>query len=478
MSSSLELLHEKEAERILKSRLPLTSSIRLLPKETGVRVICNLSRRTALNNKHALGSSVNSRLKNGHAILRFERFNNSNRLGSSLFSADEIYPKLKDFKSRIGDVPLFFVKADILKCFDNIDQNILVRVVSDILSQDEYLLKKIAIMHFGQVIPRKEFRTEAFSVDEYKPFHSYASQLAKTTRNKIFIDNVQFYFKDKSDILRLIESHILDHIIKVNKSFFRQRNGIAQGSSLSSFLCNFFYGDFERKRLKFTSAPDSLLMRLTDDFLFITSDRFKAEEFLQSMIDGHPDYGIEINKAKTLVNFNATLNEVKINKLSGTRFFPYCGLFINTKTLEVIKDVNGLAVYDGLSVELNTRPGLVLMSKTLNVLHIHLRPIFTDTNYNTFETVVRNLYEILRICALRLKAYISQLQPGHRPSEKFISLLFDNIAKFTFAVIRAHKRIWGGYSCKIRYTFVRLIVRAAFEEVFFSKRFYEIKLFR
>ena len=105
-------------------------------------------------------------------------------------------------------------------------------------------------------------------------------------------------------------------------------------------LCAILYGDLEREVLQFCSDEDSLLLRLVDDFLFITLDRSKATRFLTIMYDGLPEYGAKIGLDKCLVNFETSVNGNKIPRLEGTLEFPYCGNTINTKTLGLKKDLN------------------------------------------------------------------------------------------------------------------------------------------
>jgi telomerase reverse transcriptase len=62
--------------------------------------------------------------------------------------------------------------------------------------------------------------------------------------------------------------------------------GIPQGSVLSTVLCNIFYADLERKKLPFLNDPDGLLLRLIDDFLFISMNKNHAMQFLHLMHDG------------------------------------------------------------------------------------------------------------------------------------------------------------------------------------------------
>jgi telomerase reverse transcriptase len=72
----------------------------------------------------------------------------------------------------------------------------------------------------------------------------------------------------------------------MGKSFYRQKVGIPQGSVLSTVLCNIFYADLEQKKLPFLKDQDGLLLRLIDDFMFISMNRDHAAQFLQYMHDG------------------------------------------------------------------------------------------------------------------------------------------------------------------------------------------------
>ena len=47
-----------------------------------------------------------------------------------------------------------------------------------------------------------------------------------------------------------------------------------------------------------------MLLRLIDDYLFVTTCPRKAKSFLDTMIAGHPEYGCMISQEKTLTNFD------------------------------------------------------------------------------------------------------------------------------------------------------------------------------
>lgn len=83
-----------------------------------------------------------------------------------------------------------------------------------------------------------------------------------------------------------MKAHVTNNTLKIGKHFYRQHKGIPQGSILSTLLCNYFYADLEAKCMSFTQENNSLLLRLIDDFLFITRDRAKAIEFLEATHKG------------------------------------------------------------------------------------------------------------------------------------------------------------------------------------------------
>ena len=68
-----------------------------------------------------------------------------------------------------------------------------------------------------------------------------------------------------------------------------QREGIAQGSVLSTLLCNIYFGNVEEELLKgvFGSGgpgdggEQNLLLRVVDDFMLVTTRKDVAVSFLQ-----------------------------------------------------------------------------------------------------------------------------------------------------------------------------------------------------
>src|SRR2546423_655050 len=126
---------------------------------------------------------------------------------------------------------------------------------------------------------------------------------------------------------------------QIGKRFYRQREGIPQGSVLSVILCSYFYAHLEATQLSFTKDPNSLLMRYIDDFLFMTLSRSDAEKFLTVMHKGLPQYGAYVNPDKSLANFDVRIEGKMVNRVfHSDGGFPFCGTRICEKTLDVKVD--------------------------------------------------------------------------------------------------------------------------------------------
>ena len=358
-SSMFEELKTLQAKQILDARALGFSQIRLLPKSNGLRPITNLRRRiTKLQNGRAtLGRSINSVLAPVFNVFDFEKRKQPALVGSALFSVGDMYSKLKSFAQKRQErsstgARLYFVKADAKSCFDTIPQRKLVRVMEQIASEDEYRVARHAeikasdVCSFGhantdQSKPARKFVSIARAGTAFPDFDEVIGQgPARVRKNTVFVDGIVQVSQKKRKVLDLLKDHVERNIVKVGKKFFRQKKGIPQGSVLSSLLCNYFYAQLEEENFGFLEESEDILMRLIDDFLLITTNKAHARKFLQIMHDGVQDYGVEVNPAKSLANFELVINGHQVPLLDDGVAFPYCGNMINTKTLEITKDRN------------------------------------------------------------------------------------------------------------------------------------------
>ena len=356
--SMYEEINTAKAKKLLDARALGFSQIRLLPKSNGVRPITNLRRRvTKLQNGQAtLGRSINSIMAPVFNVLDFEKRKRPALVGSALFSVGDMYPKLKAFAQKVsGNTPTsrsyYFAKADAKSCFDTIPQRSVVKLIKQIASEEDYRISRHAEIKSSDIHgygvarigidtkPARRFISTARAVTDFQSFDDFMSAgLGTAKKNTIFVNSIVQTLQRKEKTLELLQDHVESNVVRIGKKFFRQKAGIPQGSVLSSLLCNYFYAELERECLGFLEGDQSILLRLIDDFLLITTNKDHAKKFLQVMHDGIEKYGVQVNPAKSLANFEVTVNGSQVPCLHGEIEFPYCGSSINTETLEITKD--------------------------------------------------------------------------------------------------------------------------------------------
>ena len=356
--SMFEEMSTTQARKVLDARTIGFSQIRLLPKARGVRPIMNLRRRVTKlqSGKAVLGRSINAVMAPVFNMLSYERLQQPDRLGSALFSVGDIYPRLKAFRSRLDirdgtSRTLYFAKVDVQSCFDTIPQCRAVKLIEELCSEEEYRITRHAEIRSSeshgyqstrairQCKPTRKFIATARASEDFAAFEEVLDQtLAVGKKGTVFVDSVVQTCLKREQLLNLLREHVQRNIVKIGKKFFRQKQGIPQGSVLSSILCNFFYAEFERECLEFIDEGDNVLLRLIDDFLFISTNKRHATKFLDIMHAGNESYGIQVKPEKTLTNFDYTFRGLRIPRLSGDKAFPYCGTMIDTATLDLTKD--------------------------------------------------------------------------------------------------------------------------------------------
>lgn len=455
--SVFEEVQKDVAEDILARRKLGYSHLRLLPKSTGVRPIVNMRRRMMTKNRWGrggyLGPSINSLMTPAFNILSYEKTQQPERLGSAISSVTYLYPRIKAFKERLtkkglklGDKPLYFVKLDARSCFDTIPQEELLKLIEQVLSEDEYRIRKHVEVRPPDNL-REKNDIEGHKLVWRKPVKRYISQATgfsdltslhdtvarsgdqAVKRQTVYVDTSFHRKQDADGMLEMLDEHVRNNLIKIGKKFFRQKNGIPQGSMLSSLLCNFFYGEHEREKLGFLQRDEALLLRLVDDYLLITTEISLAQQFLQVMLGNDSDlgndssrYGISVNVDKSLVNFTITVSEQTIPQLLGPspHEFPYCGTLIDTRTLALRKDYlprdADVEMGDSLTVETTKAPGHATMRKALMFFQLHSHTMFLDTKHNSILDVWTGIYANFIQAAIKLHRYIRSLSQRQRRS--------------------------------------------------------------
>jgi telomerase reverse transcriptase len=267
----------------------------------------------------------------------------------------DLLPRLSAFKAslrqrNLDHGPFYFAKVDVQTCFDTIPQVKLLSMVESLMSMQAYQTgKHVEVSPLGALqrldgnhidpLPVKRYVAHSGAAADMQSFSQLVQQnFVGTKSNTIFVNTNLQQQETKHDLMRLLREHVERNLVKIGKKFYRQKNGIPQGSVLSSILCNFFYAELERDVLGFALGDDCLLLRLLDDFLLITLNRQHADHFIKVMHRGHADYGVIVKSAKSSTNFEAVTDAGQaITIANSDGGFPYCGVSIDTTTLEVSK---------------------------------------------------------------------------------------------------------------------------------------------
>jgi telomerase reverse transcriptase len=275
--------------------------------------------------------------------------------GCSLFSVTDMFPKLAAFKAslmqqKLEQYPLYFAKVDVQTCFDTIPQTRLLSMVESLMSMQVYRTgKHVEISPLGALQrldgehidppPLKKYVSHSSGAKEMVSFQKLVQdKFVGLKSNTVFVNTNLQQQEIKDDLMRLLREHVERNLVKIGKKFYRQKMGIPQGSILSTILCNFFYAELERDILSFALGPDCLLLRLLDDFLLITVNRQCAERFIRVMHRGHAEYGVIVKSSKSLTNFDVVTDAGhRVPKVGADGKFPYCGVCVDTETLEVNK---------------------------------------------------------------------------------------------------------------------------------------------
>lgn len=437
-----------------------------------------------------------------------------------MFSVGEIYNRISTFKRRMGSGrgPYFFAKVDVQGAFDTIPQAAVIALLNSVPSQAYYeIIKHVEVQtNDNNTVTNatilKRWRSSAKAAGDSSTFlETIGRQTAPGKKNTVYVDSVYRKTHKTRDLLALMASHIEENLVKIGKKYYRQKDGIPQGSVISSILCNYFYADLERTQLPFLQADDCLLLRLIDDFLLITTDKTKATRFVTVMQRGVPEYGVTVSASKTLVNFDmpSEMDGAPVPK-STTRtaandstpddalvFFPYCGTHINTQTLEISKDRSCATtnarrdptLANALTVEHTRRPGANFTRKVLNAFKLQAHLMFFDTRHNAPRTVLQNLRDALTETAAKAWAYARCFQPGGTsaagekktratgggcapPGGSLWIKTITELVELTYRLItsRARRTKYPEYECRVTRAQVRWLALGAFREVLGRKQ--------
>ncbi|CAH2042960.1 unnamed protein product [Thlaspi arvense] len=135
------------------------------------------------------------------------------------------------------------------------------------------------------------------------------------------------------------------------------------------------------------SPSKCLLLRLIDDFIFISTSKKQAASFFSRLQRGFQEYNCYMNKGKFGLNFDVDqISGCESNRMyigeDGISFIRWSGLFINCCTLEVQAD--------------------------------YTRMLAAMVSEDTPAVVRLNIYQAFLLCAMKFHCYVRDLSNIHQ----------------------------------------------------------------
>ncbi|XP_049935766.1 telomerase reverse transcriptase isoform X2 [Nymphaea colorata] len=198
---------------------------------------------------------------------------------------------------------------------------------------------------------------------------------------------------------------------------------------------------------KFAPSSSFLLLRLIDDFLFISSSMEQAASFFLRMYEGFEEYNCCMNSKKFCMNFDLLVDGGAFPQGTymgddGVTFIPWSGLLVNCHTLEVQADYTrywGVHLSSTLTVWRSPKPGHHLKAKLCDYMRPKCHALLYDSNINSPAVVRLNAYQAFLLCAMKFHCYVSSMPSGMLFSPTYFLEMIENSISYTFKLIQ--KRI-------------------------------------
>ena len=373
------------------------------------------------------------------------------------------------------DEKFYAVVTDVEDAFGTIKHKKLKKILNEVVTQ----LPKL--MYFRSVTFRycnsdkcftKKFITEHDQLKAPIALDNAIMLKENACRKLIVKDEINY-------VIKRMKLHTIQHRIGTSKKYYLVREGLLQGDTLSTPLCNIYYGHMSRRYLKkfqdhAVEQSPGLFGRGMDDFIFISRSRDLAEEFLQMMENGFPDYSCKVQRSKTTTNFKNNCNALK-----------YCGTILHPQTLQCRPDLGNLfgknVLYASNLAMTFPQPIMAFIEKKmLFICTIHFKALYLDEKLNGPIFVIENLYEASYLAALKLNSLIASLIFAKDKTLLGTELL-NLTKKLTGKMLKRYQRIVQTSKLKnsiddelvkhtIRYAFVSVLQRK------YSMYYKELKL--
>ncbi|XP_057684121.1 telomerase reverse transcriptase isoform X2 [Corythoichthys intestinalis] len=358
-------------------------------------------------------------------------------LGSTVWGMMDIHEVLSTLApaQKEKPQPLYFAKVDVSGAYESLPHDKLLHVMDQALSpvrEEHFTIRSYAKIWADSFEGlRKSFLRRAYLADgevgstNMKGFVSALQKNCKVHHALLVEQHVSTDIHGK-EVLRFFNQMLTNSVVQFGEKMYRQCRGIPQGSVASSLLCCLCYGHMENVLFQGMTGGKGVLLA------------------------GVPQYGLVINPQKVAVNFpvsEMTSSCSDIRTFAPRCLFPWCGLLLDTYSLDVYKDYSsysGLSLRHSLTLGSFHSAGEQMRRKLMLLLRLKCLAVFLDLKINSVATVYKNIYELVLLHAFRFHVCAQGLPFGQKVAKNpvnFLRMIWD-MAQYTNQLL---KRCNKGY---------------------------------
>lgn len=275
---------------------------------------------------------------------------------------------------------LHYLKFDIASCYDSIPREKVLEVLNKALTKEPGFFVRSSYT-LGSDKERLNLRV-------------VVNGSRKPQENDVYIDKVQTMYVTKENLIKIVEDELYRTSLLFHGSCYIRREGLYQGSCLSSSLVNLIYDDLLCYYPEFRpyDKTDTLILRLADDFLVISTSREQVTDIYNLAMSGFTEYNASVKHEKIMMeNSQTDTNEV----------FQFCAMNVNKKYLEIWK------AEDSFNVPQISRSSQNDTYLSLNwILRLRLSYGTLDERLNSIDTILKQIFYIINNLSLAfMKAF-------------------------------------------------------------------------
>ncbi|QEU59539.1 Est2 [Kluyveromyces lactis] len=382
-------------------------NLRLIPKKSGLdfRIIAVPCKGVNIQEFNEFNDYITNALKPTKIILERLRMRRNTKF-TKAFSPLEIPKIVLSYKQRLlskhGEMPnLYLLKFDIQSCYDSIPvQKVMKLVETQICEEQRFFIRSQDIL--------------ATASTRLKRLHAVNGDI-QFQENDLVIDSVKTAVLSKEDVLTVVKMELFKTSIFYRGKCYLRKDGLFQGTPLSSVLVDILYDDLLESYTEFADENDSdpMIIRLVDDFLIVSTSKKYIERLDNLAQTGFRSFNAYINPQKVLVTSSESETSTNV---------PFCALQLNLRTLEVWKDRSS---YNVLGTVLGSSKQLY--NKLLWIFEMRLSYNMLDERLNSWETAARFLREVALNVIHSFIVLFNRKKSSRRAFKQFVFNIFQRI---------------------------------------------------